>query len=287
MEDPQLEQLAMGGVGRAYYDPTFIVVGCVLSGTAVLGFLAALLLLRRWRWIGQSLSIACLALGIGTLVASARVCMIWDGVFLTAEIRLTFVDENGNPLEGVELRVEDRKGRAFYHYPVTDYLPGQVPTSDKNGLMVFHHADDGVIVSSESCTMRFVPFAPTVAKRHFPFYYCRFLFKGLEVHKTPFSLLDQYQGTWETVPKVKRDWKWSAWPAVQCDYLPAKDKGSNARMENPFQLDDGIASPESAAAARAAQRAAEYYMESLGRVERVPMEFPVLEKTITVELHKN
>ena len=47
MEDPQLEQLAMAGVGHAYYDQTFVVASCLLLGTGLLGFLAALVFSRR------------------------------------------------------------------------------------------------------------------------------------------------------------------------------------------------------------------------------------------------
>ena len=71
---------------------------------------------------------------IGAVIPEQR--MMWDGWNLTSEFQITFVDEKGQPIQGIELRVEDEGGRTYFHYPVTDYLPDRTPTSDRNGLMV-------------------------------------------------------------------------------------------------------------------------------------------------------
>ena len=70
----------------------------------------------------------------------------WGGSYgyLQIEHELTFLDPNGNPIEGVELRVEDQSGKEFFCFPVTDYLPGQTPKSDKDGVIRFHHVSTAV-----------------------------------------------------------------------------------------------------------------------------------------------
>ena len=74
---------------------------------------------------------ACLLLLVLWLVSSAvaRVTA-WGAVWEREEYRFTFRDRAGRPVQGVRLRVENRSGTNFYHFPVTDYLPGRVPTSD-------------------------------------------------------------------------------------------------------------------------------------------------------------
>jgi hypothetical protein len=70
----------------------------------------------------------------------------WGGSYgyLQIEHELTFLDPNGNPVEGVELKVEDQRGNEFCCFPVTDYLPGQTPKSDKKGVIRFHHVSTAV-----------------------------------------------------------------------------------------------------------------------------------------------
>lgn len=55
------------------------------------------------------------------------------------EYELTFKDSGGNAVEGVELRIEDLRGNQFFWFPVSDYLLGQTPKSDKDGVIRFHH----------------------------------------------------------------------------------------------------------------------------------------------------
>src|SRR6266446_8354340 len=63
----------------------------------------------------------------------------WQGSFLQGEFRLTFVDQDAKPIEGIQLRVEKENGEPSYYFPVTDYSPDNVPTADKQGLLKFHH----------------------------------------------------------------------------------------------------------------------------------------------------
>jgi hypothetical protein len=134
-------------------------------------------------------------------------CITWDGGYGRGEIELTFVDSEGRPVPGVRLRVEDGEGHEFFLYPVSDYLPDHIPTSDADGRMVLHHAF-GEGFSGHTCQ---VLFHYVVVKRG-PKYICRFLRDDKEVARAPFGELDQWGQRWADVPKVKRRWKWPAWP---------------------------------------------------------------------------
>src|SRR5947208_1820366 len=94
----------------------------------------------------------CVILGIAVLLLTllCSPCRVSDGSYPQAEFQLIFKDSGGKPLEGVELRVEDQEGRNYFHYPVSDYLPGKVPTTGANGAIVFHHVPEGVEFSSRT-----------------------------------------------------------------------------------------------------------------------------------------
>jgi hypothetical protein len=66
-------------------------------------------------------------------------CGVSDGGFLTAEYQIKFLTSDGRPAVGVQLEVQDNSGRISYGYPVTDYYASHIPTSDANGIMIFHH----------------------------------------------------------------------------------------------------------------------------------------------------
>jgi hypothetical protein len=159
---------------------------------------------RPWvRWISW--------LGISTAVVgflSGHVLgMIWDGAFPQTEFRLLFRDGNGKPIPGVELRVENRSGSTFFHYPVTDYLPEQIPTSDKDGVMVFHHVSRGIEFGGQCSHFLFVV---PVGECASPQYICRFLRQGKELSRVPYQDLKNDRGI--TTTRVNRQWKWSDWP---------------------------------------------------------------------------
>ena len=54
-------------------------------------------------------------------------------------VELQFRDSNGMPVQGITLHVEDPKGNFCYRFPVTNFTPDRMPTSDDNGRLVFHH----------------------------------------------------------------------------------------------------------------------------------------------------
>jgi hypothetical protein len=198
---------------------------------------------------------------IGAVIPDQR--MMWDGRYPTAEFQITFVDENRQPVQGVELRVEDKGGRTYFHYPVTDYLPDRAPTSDHSGLMVFHHAGQGVEFSGE---VRYLYcLFPRVVRRG-PSYTCRFVRGDTEVYRIDFWQLDHWQGSWDEVAKVRRRWKWPAWP--MSELLMTPDESHEHWQERAlqfFDLDgDGKLGPEERAAYNAG-RSLETWEAALAR----------------------
>src|SRR5207249_1937781 len=102
---------------------------------------------------------------------------------------------------------EDLQGHVYYHYPVTDFLPGQSPTSGGGGLMVFHHVADLFEFSGRSCEWCGYRYE----KWRGPEYVCRFLYRGSEVHRKGFGELDDGRKWGPDVPRVTRRWKTPAW----------------------------------------------------------------------------
>ena len=153
-------------------------------------------------------------LGVGLLFVAApfRVTRFADGSYPQAEFQLTFNDTHGVALQGVELRLEDQEAHSYYHYPVIDYFPGNVPTSDRDGAMIFHHISDGIEFSGT--TTYWFGVWPTVGERA-PVFLCRFLHNGQEVYRIGFRELCRSLGTSSPVPKVPRVWKWPIWPESQ------------------------------------------------------------------------
>jgi hypothetical protein len=69
-----------------------------------------------------------LLLGLfGILSLSNKI--LWDGGYFDAEYQLSFQGSNGQPIEGVELRVEDRSGHSYYHYVDGSVQTGLHPKS--------------------------------------------------------------------------------------------------------------------------------------------------------------
>ena len=103
----------------------------------------------------------------------------WDGGFIQAEYQLAFHDEVGKPIEGVQLRVEDDRGLPRYCFPVTDYHPENIPTSDTRGLLVFHHRTTIGELSGECRYFLFV-ISLDDDKCAPPEFVCRFFYRGRE-----------------------------------------------------------------------------------------------------------
>jgi hypothetical protein len=217
---------------------------------------------------------------------STCVRAVWHGGYGQAEIQLSFRDAKGKPVEGVELRVEDRDGRECFHYPVNDYAPGQIPQSDRDGLMVLHHVSQGIEFSESRVDLLFlIPIYVQPA----PVFLCRFLHQGREVYRSSFSELDRRGEASEPGPEVKRRWQWPPWPEADRLVQPRDGAGERASPDRgPDRNGDGIVSPEEAAVRHAAISLADAKLtaQRAGKPEGEEIVFPVIRRTITVTLEK-
>jgi len=213
----------------------------------------------------------------------------WGGSYgyLQIEHELTFLDPSGNPIEGVELRVEDQRGNEFFCFPVTDYLPGQKPISDKDGVIRFHHVSTAVEWDNYGWSLFWC--FPVQTTRS-PVYVCRFLRGGKEVHRVRYDDLPDWD--WpgrgrEEVPKVKRRWNWSAMIPNEIKYKAEDTEVSYYSRLRLFFHDDGDELPTREV--RVACRNASWLLFNLegaraNKQEGVEeIEFPVIQRTITVE----
>lgn len=130
----------------------------------------------------------------------------WDGGFQQAEYRLTFLDEHGRPVKGVQLRVLDIEGNTSWGYPVTDFTEDLIPTSDDKGSMIFHHIGLSPEFGGKCCRLLFMfPIGQCEA----PKYALHFILSGRPV--VSFEYVDlEIPGRmvdWKNVPIVSRKWE--------------------------------------------------------------------------------
>jgi hypothetical protein len=206
-----------------------------------------------------------------------------DGGYPQVEFRLTFEGPTGTPVEGVELRVEDEEGHNFFSYPITDYLPSQVPISDRRGLMVFHHVSRGIEFThhAHNCWGLF-----WVDVTRGPRFICRFVHRGQEVYRTSFHDLNDTVKRWSEAEIVKRRWHRSAWPLFELLSQGAswEEAAGRARQLFCFQA-NGKLGPEGSAAFSASldfknEEAAAARLQ--GREPEEEIEFSVMRKTVTI-----
>lgn len=231
---------------------------------------------------------------VGILSSGSRI--IWDGGYLRAEYQITFRDLNNLPIEGIELRVEDKAGHTFYYYPVSDFRPDGVSTSDSGGLMVFHHLGEGVEFGGKEWYLYFLF---PVEERPGPDYVCRFLYRGQEVYRVSYGGINlwhvvrsgEHISGWEEMEKVTRLWKRPDWPP--CQLLLAQEEGHEdyyTRIRKLFDLDgDGKLNPEEGAAYHAATnyRSEEAAIARLkGEDPKEEVAFAVVRRTVILPLNR-
>jgi hypothetical protein len=231
--------------------------------------------LLPWR---RAAAWAGLLLAMLGLVASAEKTA-WVGIFQQEEYRFTFRDRHGRPFEGVQLRVENPAGTNFYHFPVTDYLPGQVPTSDANGVLVFHHAPATWVSGTGWWLFGVVPTGEHAA----PAYVCRFLHGGREVHRVRYNDLVNTGGQ-----TVKRRWKWLTWVELQEGVFGGLGwDDPRATWGRLFDLNgNGRIDRDEAYAAEAADEARSRAWEVKARIkpEWEELEFLLVEREVVLDL---
>ncbi len=230
------------------------------------------------------------ASGCLTLLAFASYATTWWGgscSYLQIEHELTFLDPSGKPVEGVELRVEDQRGNEFFSFPITDYLPGRPPKSDKDGVIRFHHVSTVVEWDNYGWSLFWLIPVQTTAS---PVYVCRFLRDEKEVHRVHYGKLPNWDWPdkgWEKVPKVKRKWHWSTMIPEEIKYKAEDTEDSHGSRLSLFFHggDEGLPSREASVACRNARRLLlkvdEAHADKGETVEE--MEFPVIRRTITID----
>jgi hypothetical protein len=124
----------------------------------------------------------------------------WDSRFLNTEYELTFNRPDGQPIQGVELRVTSIDGEIRSNFPVTDFSSGNIPKSDSAGVMRFHHVGHGLEFGGDrSNWFFFIPIGVTGP----PDFTLTFLYAGQEVGRCMFSELNSMAG----FPSIQREWK--------------------------------------------------------------------------------
>jgi hypothetical protein len=267
------------------------IVGLGFLAVTVLGIVLLVFAFRskRRKVVFGCAAIPCLALGLPAMITPMRVT-VWDGSYPCAEYRITFIDTSGKPIEGVQLRVENPEGLNFFLFPISDYLPGQVPVSDRNGRMVFHHCPDKVIFSGRIYYLWGDIVLDSVRGPRFT---CRFLRNGKEVHRMDYSELAFWEGRWDTIPHVKYRWKRSGWPI----YEILREQNSaefdyGTRLARFFDLNgDGELGPDEGPAYRAA-REFENEEAALARFHgkdppEEEVELGLIEKTVVIQPEKD
>lgn len=167
----------------------------------------------------------------GTALVSLVDWEAWDGGFQQIEYCVTFLDENNHPLKGVQLRVFDSQGNTSWGYPVTDFTEDLIPTSNKKGMITFHHVNLSPEFGGKCCHLFFMF---PLGKCEAPNYTLHFLLSGQLIASFRYIDLEAPGRTseWTTLPVVTRKWeqKGSSSPL-----LPEHLRIENRKM--PSQLD--------------------------------------------------
>jgi hypothetical protein len=218
---------------------------------------------------------ALLLIGFVSLTVTS---VIWDGGFSEAEYRITFVDDNGQPIEGIKLKVQDKLGTVYYYYPVSDFSPSRTPTSDQSGVLVFHHVDTGVEFGGR-CAQLFWFFP--IGQCNTPQFVCRFLLNDKDVYHCLYHELEHSAKATNEI--ASRTWKWT-------DYFRQPLEMSLREFEEKLMSDcdhnrDGKIN---------AEEGSQYHalivpLDCLEHLDRGPkcnteeFHFPVLESTIVIK----
>jgi hypothetical protein len=217
---------------------------------------------------------------IGLISSTSKI--IWDGGFPQSEFEITFQHPDGKPLKGIELRVEDRQGRVFYRYPVSDFAPNQIPTSGEDGVMIFHHVGDGVEFGGRDWYLfGFIPI-----REGPPVYVCCFLYEGREVYRIEYDKLRRPERGRELTARVKRQWKAPEWPLSEFAERPGDAwDDADKRVRTSFHMTtDGTFNREAAIAYHTVMRDVERQGDAPTNAKEFveEIEFAVIRLTIWI-----
>jgi hypothetical protein len=128
------------------------------------------------------LAFECLAVVVAVLGVTGTYREIWDGGYPCVACEFTFRDTAGNAVSGVQLEVTHESGIVRHHWPIDDFYTGRVPTSDKDGNLIFHccgHSFGG------TCHTYF--HVIKIGGCGAPEYTCNFLHNGKTIATVPFN----------------------------------------------------------------------------------------------------
>lgn len=219
---------------------------------------------RRWPYV--------LAVAAAAFLLVPFQGIIWDGGFDSAEFRLRFADPSGRPVPGVTLRVETAAGGTSYFYPVNEFLPDECPTSDADGMVVFHHVSGGMEFSGrEHSNFVGMQFGETKA----PQYVCVFSLGGREVARIRYDDLRE-RGRHENRPTVTRTWRQPEW--AWREYMDHQDDWKSLELRLFDGNKDGVLDREE-------RTARGYFVHKLGcdspEREEKEVTYTIYERTVT------
>jgi hypothetical protein len=133
--------------------------------------------------------LACLCCGSVLLAVGAitQTHVVWDGGFSRAEYQLVLTDSLRRPLSGVRLRVTDKSGNDSFCFPITDYQKDKQLSSNRDGVITFHHAGVGTEFSGHYTEyLYWIRIGTTDA----PDYFCRFEKNDAEIARLNYKVLN-------------------------------------------------------------------------------------------------
>lgn len=199
--------------------------------------------------------------------------IMWDGGFQSQEFRLTFIDQNGQPVEGVSIQVQTQAGGTTFFYPVNEFTPEMTLVSNAAGRMEFHHVGQTIEFGGhEYDSIIGLRFGETKA----PQYVCVFLLNNKEVARMPFDSLRVNDS--QATAFVRRHWSDPEWPRQII--LKHFDHWQSFRKSFFDSNRDGRLDREESTAARSFEVRSDLERKDLDE----EVEFMVVEKTITLQI---
>lgn len=157
-------------------------------------------MIRKVLLLGAHLAVVLIIIGI--VWSFFGIVELWDGGFPQVEFQISFLDEQRSPLKGVKLAVTDSKEELAFGYPVIDYRQDSVPTSNDDGLMIFHHIN---LTPEFGGKCRWLFFVFPVGECEAPKYTLHFLIQDKEMARYEYhKYLGEGAVSWGSLPKVKR-----------------------------------------------------------------------------------
>lgn len=140
--------------------------------------------MKLWRELSifKKIGVTIFALIFLVFATSPTMVEYWDGRFPYFVAELQFLDEQGEPVEGVKFQLENSKGNTRYIHPVSDFLEDHIPESDENGILRFH-----CCAAPFGGTCRTYFFLIETGSCDAPEFTCKFLYDGRIIHQESFN----------------------------------------------------------------------------------------------------